>query len=136
MADSQGKLRADVTRRLPLSAAAFVVGLCAGLIVAQLGYVAWHAGSSSTSSGSLRTRSLAAAASSSAGFGEADSTTDFSSSPLAQVLQKVAPGKEVLVAISNFRLVEGRMLPMWLEASDSCLCSAAPQSSPAGLCLL
>lgn len=119
MADSQGKLRGDSTRRLPFSAAAFVVGLCAGLIVAQLGYVAWHAGSSSSSSGSLRTRSLAAVNSNSVSSSAAVSNSSISSSPLAQILQKVAPGKEVLVAISNFRLVEGGMLIMWLEVSRS-----------------
>ncbi len=117
MVDSQAKLRADDARRQPFSAASFVVGICIGLIVTQLGYVVWHAGSSSPAPNTLRSRSLAAASFDGSSVSKAAIKNTGSSSPLASILQQVAPQKEVLVAISNYRLVEGNMLPMWLEVS-------------------
>lgn len=104
----KGKI-AHTTERVKVLSAAFIIGLCIGLVVAERVYIATNAasGGGAATSTPIRTHSAAL---------QALSTGDAQSAALLSVLQRVAPSGEVLIALSNkipFR--EGTLLT-WLEA--------------------
>ena len=110
--DSTGKgkgLRARGTRLTGV----FLVGVCLGLIVSEKVYlVTQEADLPEGAVAALRSRKLELAGS---------VGVRFSGEPRNQLeglLQRVAPQGEVMIAISNYDLIPGGELVMWLEVSS------------------
>lgn len=102
--DSTGKTKAKRERaRSHLSFVALAMGFCVGFVLIQRGYIEFHRYS-------YFKQSMAV-----------NESSNIKHSGLLQLLEEVAPTREVLVAVSNIKMMQGeKMLQIWLESVLAC----------------
>lgn len=106
MDDSTGKYKnSDARGRSAVLSTALVIGFCLGVVAAQKMYL--YNQESSAPALMFHSRKLRL----STVFGKPRSD-------LEQLLQRIAPQKEVLIAISNSNLLAGE-LQMWIDVSQN-----------------
>lgn len=115
--DSTGKNKVpNVHVRSAVLSGALIVGACLGLIAGEKLYFLTYNEGQQEAAGTLRSRkALEGSASSSGGTLRSASKPR---SELEAILRRVAPGGEVMIAISNYLLIEDKELLLWLEVSD------------------
>jgi hypothetical protein len=116
--DSTGKHKvSNVRARSAMLTAALLVGMCLGIIVSEKVYLATQeADLPAGAVAAVRSRKLEVHAS-----GSGSGVRRSSGQPrneLEEILQRVAPSGEVMIAISNINLIHEHSLEMWLEVGD------------------
>ena len=116
--DASGKRKVpNVQARSAMLTGALIVGMCLGVIVSEKLYlITQEADLPEGAVAAVRSRKLEVQAS--AGTAVRRSTGK-PRSELEEILQRVAPQGEVMIAISNMNLIHEQSLVMWLEVCGS-----------------
>jgi hypothetical protein len=120
--DSTGKNKVPHVRaRSAILSGALIIGVCLGVIAGEKLYIlTQNENQAEVSALALRSRkALEGGAISSIG---ALRSAGKPRSDLEAILQRVAPNGEVMIAISNFVLIEDKELLLWLEVAVWCPC--------------
>ena len=116
--DASGKRKVpNVQARSALLTGALLVGMCLGVIVSEKLYlIAQEADMPEGAVAAVRSRKLEVSGGSTPAVRR---STGKPRNELEEILQRVAPQGEVMIAISNYDLVEDRELLMWLEVGGT-----------------